>query len=178
MRLFVAAQLPVELVDALAETSASLRSCVSGRFVGPDLFHVTLAFLGEVPAMQVTEVASLVRISCDGMPPFSTTLGALGSFGRRSQAVLWQGFSAGQDEWAELARRVRAGLDEGGFAYDGKGFLPHVTLMRRANVAHGTLPVPCVERGVVDTVVLYASDLSGPRPRYEPIECVKLQQDG
>lgn len=172
--MFVAAELPDELVDALSETSASLRGSVRGRFVGPDLFHVTLAFLGEVPASQATEVSALLNRACDGVPAFHTTLGQLGIFGRRSQATLWQGFSEGLAEWKTLARRIRSELGEAGFDFDRKGFLPHVTLMRRADVAHGTLPMPCVERGIVDTVTLFSSDLSGERPRYEPLDRLNL----
>jgi 2'-5' RNA ligase len=174
MRLFVAAELPDELLEALAQTSASLRDAVRGRFVGPDLFHVTLAFLGEVPGSQVDRVSVLVDGACEDVPPFSTTLGGLGSFGRSTSAVLWQGFCAGGDEWELLAARVRAALREGGFSFDEKGFLPHVTLMRRADVKRGKLPMPCVETGVVDTVTLWSSDLSGPRPRYEALCRVRL----
>ena len=46
MRLFIAAELPENLLEALAETSARLRDTVKGRYVAPDSFHLTLAFLG------------------------------------------------------------------------------------------------------------------------------------
>lgn len=175
MRLFVAAELPRALVDALSETSALLRSCVRGRYVGPDLFHVTLAFLGEVSVTQVDEVAGLVRVGCADAESFCTTLGELGTFGRASSAVLWQGFAEGRESWLSLAQGVRTALRGGGYAIDEKGFIPHVTLMRRANVAGGTLPMPCVERGTVRTVALFSSDLSGDRPRYEVLERVELR---
>lgn len=173
--MFVAAELPEALLDALYETSALLRSCVHGRYVGSDLFHVTLAFLGEVPAIQANDVADCVREGCRGIEPFSTTLGELGTFGRASSAVLWQGFAEGRDEWAALAHGVRAALRADGYAIDKKGFIPHVTLMRRADVAHGRLPMPCVDGGEVQTVTLFSSDLSGARPRYEALERVELQ---
>ena len=174
MRLFVAAELSDELIDALADTSALLRDAVRGRFVAPDLFHVTLAFLGEVPAAQVDEVGMCVRSACEEVEPFATSLGPFGSFGRVSSAILWQGFSSGRDHWDFLAERVRAALREGGFSIDEKGFLPHVTLMRRADLTHGTLPMPCVARGSVDAVILFASDLSGERPRYKALERIDL----
>ncbi|MBR3316685.1 MAG: RNA 2',3'-cyclic phosphodiesterase [Atopobiaceae bacterium] len=174
MRLFVAADIPDGCYDALCETSASLRSCVRGRYVGPDLFHVTLAFLGEVLATQVAEVVCLVRKGCEGVSPFRTTLGGLGTFGRASSADLWQGFAEGQSEWSALAQGVRKALRDGGFAIDEKGFIPHVTLMRRADVTHGLLPMPCVDTGTVSTVVLFSSDLSGDRPYYEALERIEL----
>lgn len=175
MRLFVAAEIPDGCYDALCETSALLRSYVRGRYVGPDLFHVTLAFLGEVSAARVDEVSRLVWEGSEGIAPFHTTLGGLGTFGRASSACLWQGFSEGRDGWEALARGVRAALREGGFAIDEKGFIPHVTLMRRADVTGGSLPMPCVDGATVTDVALFCSDLSGGRPRYEALERVKLR---
>lgn len=177
MRLFVAAELPSACYDALCETSALLRSHVRGRYIGPDLFHVTLAFLGEVPAMQASEVADLVERACKEHVPFYTTLGGLGTFGRASSAVLWQGFAEGCSAWDVLAHDVRQTLCAEGYSIDAKGFIPHVTLMRRADVAHGALPMPCVDGGEVTTVTVFSSDLSGERPRYEAIRRVSLQEN-
>lgn len=170
MRLFVAAELPGEMLDALAETSARLRDEVSGRYVAPELFHVTLAFLGEVPGGQVNEVADLARRGCGGQVAFQTSLGSFGTFGRGSTAVLWQGFVGGENDWETLARGVRRELQDGGYSIDRKGFIPHVTLMRRADVSRGLLPMPCVERGIIDRITLFSSDLTGPSPRYEALD--------
>lgn len=176
MRLFVAAELPQEVLDALAETSALVRDSVSGRYVGNDLFHVTLAFLGETSAAHIDELEGALLDACDSHAPFVASLGALGTFGRASSAVLWQGFSTGRKEFDALARDVRRNLKQSGFSYDTKGFLPHVTLMRRADVTRGALPMPCVDSGIVSTVTLFASDLSGSRPRYEPLLSIHLEE--
>lgn len=170
MRLFVAAELSDPLFEALCETSALLRGSVRGRFVGSDLFHVTLAFLGEVPVAHACDVADRLRQACDAERPFHTTLGSLGTFGRSSSAVLWQGFRDGASSWGSLARAVRSSLLDAGFDFDNRGFVPHVTLMRRADVSRGVLPMPCVDGGAIETVTLYSSDLSGDRPQYEALE--------
>lgn len=174
MRLFVAAELPDVLLDALSETSAQLRMSVSGRYVGLDSLHVTLAFLGEVPGLLINEVAGIVERACFDHEPFETSLAALGIFGSASDSVLWQGFDRGREAWDALAQDVRDELRKGGFAIDEKGFIPHVTLMRRADLSGGVLPMPCVERGTIDTVTLFSSDLSGERPSYEPLARIRL----
>jgi len=174
MRLFVAAELPDGLVDALAETSASLRATVRGSYVGPDRFHVTLAFLGDVPGACVPDVAEVVQSACIGHEPFVTSLGMLGTFGRASSAVLWQGFDKGRAQWDALAHDVRGELRRAGYWFDDKGFIPHVTLMHKANVAQGALPMPCADAGVVSLVTVFSSDLSGERPRYEALERIEL----
>lgn len=175
MRLFIAAELPSELVEALSETSAELRERVRGRYVGADSFHVTLAFLGSVPGARVDAAASALAQACAGHRAFDAQLGELGSFGKRSAATLWQGFSAGERELAALARDVRDQLECAGFEFDRKPFRAHVTLMRKANLTDGTLLPPAARAaGIIDTATLFSSDLSGDRPRYEPLERVHL----
>ncbi len=174
MRLFVAAQLPQEIVEALCETSASLRASVRGRYVAPELFHVTLAFLGERPESELPELTQAVAEACATQKAFSITLGELGLFGRASSAYLWQGFAAGRDEWEELARAVRSSLTDHGYHFDTKSFIPHITLIQRADVSRVDLPMPQVERGVVSTVTLFSSDHLGGRSHYEALASWEL----
>jgi 2'-5' RNA ligase len=47
--------------------------------------------------------------------------------------------------------------------------------MRAADLSAGTLPMPQVAKGAIETVTLYRSDLSGERPRYEALHVVRLQ---
>lgn len=173
MRLFIAAELPEELVWALAETSGALRDAVPGRYVAPDSFHVTLAFLGEVAGSRAGALEGVLERSCAGVPPIEAVLGELGTFGRGRKTALWQGVRT-DGALEALAARVRSELDSCGFVYDGKGFLPHVTLIRGADVAGLALPMPCVERGTIDTIALLSSDLSGERPVYTPLIRVAL----
>lgn len=173
MRLFVAAELPGGVLDALAETSALLRGSVRGRYVAPDSFHVTLAFLGEVEGHRVDAACAAVDRGCAGFAPFEVSLGDLGCFGRRLKATLWQGFSDAE-AMLSLAESVRGELRDAGFSFDEKAFLPHVTLMRAADLAAGALPAPALASGVVSSVALFRSDLSGARPVYDALHEVSL----
>ena len=176
MRLFVAAELPGEMLEALAETSAALREAVRGRYVAPDSFHVTLAFLGEVEGSRVPAACDALRESCAGYGPIDASLRELGCFGRARAATLWQGVNAAG--LSALAQDVRRSLRAAGVALDEKAFLAHVTLMRAADLSHVELPMPHVTRGAIDTVTLFKSDLSGARPVYEPIHSVALRWSG
>ena len=173
MRLFVAFELPGEMLDALAETSALLRGSVRGRFVARDSLHVTLAFLGEVGPYQVNDVITALEEGCAGFGAFEAALGELGSFGRRSSATLWQGFRDA-DSMKQIAESVRQALKARGLSFDDKPFRAHVTLMRAVDLRSGELPMPVVAGGIIDTATLFKSDLSGPRPVYEPLHSVKL----
>ena len=173
MRLFIAAELPQELLEALAETSARLRDAVPGRYVPPSNFHVTLAFLGETDAARVAELAELLDDACAGFEPIPVTLAALGSFGTARRATLWQAVESDGGLEA-LADAIRRRLAHGGFPYDEKGFLAHMTLMRSADISRGELPMPQVARGCVEDVTLFKSDLSGKHPVYTPLHTVRL----
>ena len=168
MRLFIAAE-PHGAEEALAETLAMLRDNVRGRFVAPDSLHVTLAFLGEVPAARVDDAADALARACSTMSgPFDVQLGELGSFGKPSRATLWQGVRD-HGELADLAIAVRSELDAAGFDFDKKKFRAHITLMRNADLSSGFLPAAFGTDARIESAILFRSDLSGPRPVYEPL---------
>ena len=173
MRLFVAAVLPAAMRRALAETSGLLRGSVRGRYVAPDSFHVTLAFLGELDEHGAEAAMGAMERGCSGFEPFEIALGELGSFGKRSKATLWQGF-ADAGKLNDLASQIRAELDASFISFDDKTFRPHVTLMRNADLTRGELPSPCIAHGSIDTVTLFKSDLSGSRPQYDELLSVVL----
>lgn len=173
MRLFIAAELPESVIDALAETSARLRDTIRGRYVASDSFHITLAFLGDVNTSRIDAAADAIEAACQGFEAFEVALGPLGSFGKRSTATLWQGF-AEQGSLPDLATSVRDELKARGFSFDEKAFKAHITLMRKADLASGTLPMPATSRGVIERVTLFRSDLSGSRPLYEPLHSIEL----
>ena len=174
MRLFMAAELPDVLMDALAETQAELRDTLRGRYVAPDMLHVTLAFVGHVPGALVGDAADALEAACPGVAPFEASLGELGFFGRQRKATLWQ--SVRDDgSLAGLAEAVRVQLALRDLPFDEKEFRAHVTLMRAVDLtAVPGLPMPHVARGTIDTVTLFSSDLSGPHPVYEPLHRVSL----
>ena len=174
MRLFIAAELPEEMLDALVTTQAELRDTLRGRYVAPDMLHVTLAFLGDVPGALVPDVVGVLEVACAGADPIDASLGELGYFGRSRKATLWQAVDGGV-ALVDLAETVRAQLRLGGFSFDEKEFKAHVTLMRAADLeCAGELPMPHIACGPIDAITLFSSDLSGPHPVYEPLHRVKL----
>jgi len=173
MRLFIATR-PHGAEKALAETIALLRDSVRGRFVAPDSLHVTLAFLGDVPAARADDAAEALADACACVPgPFDVQLDGLGSFGKPSRATLWQGLRD-DGELAALAKAVRSELDVRGLPYDAKKFRAHITLMRNADLTSGALPTPFPASARIEDAILFRSDLSGPRPVYDPLSIVAL----
>jgi RNA 2',3'-cyclic 3'-phosphodiesterase len=133
LRLFIAVELPEDLLTALQALQRDLRG--SGlndlRWVRPDGIHLTLKFLGETPAHRVEAIQEAMDRAVTGVPPHSLSLGALGSFGsRRSPRVLWVGLEGDVETLARLQQQVEREMERLGFEPEARKFSPHLTLAR------------------------------------------------
>ncbi|WP_433797395.1 RNA 2',3'-cyclic phosphodiesterase [Actinoplanes sp. CA-252034] len=92
----------------------------------PEKWHVTLAFLGDVPQSGVPVVAAaLADVPPPG--PIPLRLAGAGRFG----AVTWTGVH-GDLEWLGRFREdVRRSLADAGFPIDARPFRPHLTITYR-----------------------------------------------
>jgi 2'-5' RNA ligase len=129
-RLFVAAYPPAEACDHLAERLAGLevaRAEVNTRLSRRENWHVTLAFLGEVPDGRIPDAEAAVSRAAAG-PPVSPRLAGGGRFGRGRFTVLWVGVEG--DGLDDLARRVRREIKKTRLPYDNRPFRPHLTVAR------------------------------------------------
>lgn len=133
MRVFVAIDLPEGVRAALAHIQAGLRAACAHnpdiRWTRPEGLHLTLRFLGEIPADQVSALAAALR----GVGPFerfSVEVKGLGFFpDARHPRVLWSGMEA-PPALRELAARVDAALAKLDFTPEDRPFRPHLTLAR------------------------------------------------
>lgn len=134
LRLFVACELPAEMKAGLAALQETLRSAFGGpplRWVRPEGIHLTLKFLGAVPAQRVTDICTALAPTVEGIRPLELSLGNLGTFGgRRGARVVWVGVEGDVERVAELQRRVEAALARLGFPAEDRPFSPHLTLAR------------------------------------------------
>lgn len=173
MRLFIAVDLPESMMEALAETQAELRARIKGRYCAPNTLHVTLAFLGDVPAARIPDIEDAMRAAAERHEAFGARLGELGHFGKRREATLWQGF-ADPKPFEELARDLRTELADRGMDFDTKKPKAHITLMRRADLSSGELPMPECEAGRIDVFTLYRSELTQDGPIYTALNTCEL----
>ncbi|NTU89615.1 MAG: RNA 2',3'-cyclic phosphodiesterase [Actinobacteria bacterium] len=157
MRLFIAAELPSSIKEELSSTSEELRPHMKGRFVAPDLYHVTLAFIGEKDEKLFPRICETVKDACAKHEPFEVALGGLGFFGKRDSATLWYGLRE-TSQIEMLAKDIHTGLAKNGITFDEKPFHPHVTLARKVSI-NDTILAECrgCSSGPVDTVTLYRS---------------------
>ncbi|MGW4808541.1 RNA 2',3'-cyclic phosphodiesterase [Kitasatospora sp. NPDC004272] len=127
MRLFVAVNPPARARRELADAAAPLRELPGAdrlRWTEPAGWHLTLAFLGEVPADEVPALEGALARLAGEHPAHRLRLAGGGTFGERA---LWAGVEGGTRALRALAAAVQRTLDvEDG----GHGFQPHLTLAR------------------------------------------------
>lgn len=176
LRLFVAFDVPEEARRALQDVIAPLRERFSGiRWTKIENQHVTLKFLGWVPAAQREDIVEVCRDVSSRSAPALLSLTELGIFpGPKRARVLW----AGIDDPSGLTSRLAADLDARfqplGFEPEKRAFTPHLTLARsKRPQSVGELPqVPPELRGTfrLEDLRLYRSRLSPKGARYEVID--------
>lgn len=174
MRVFVALELPDTFRFELEGLARQLQGKVRGRFMPPQSYHVTLAFLGDIDNRGVDGACAALDEACRGISPVCIAPEGLGTFGKPRDATLWLGI-APEDALMTLCRNVREQLDARCIAFDAKPFKPHVTLARRAAIPKaplGSLPFP--EATLACAVTLFKSDLSAEGAVYSPLHVVAL----
>jgi 2'-5' RNA ligase len=190
VRLFVAAYPPAAVCADFAVAVGAL--CVgqprppgaSVRLVPPGQWHLTLAFLGDVPdgrvpraAQAVDRAVSAARAAAERSPaaPVIRIAGG-GTFGTGRFTTLWAGLRGDVPGVSALAATLARELRAAHLPYDGRVLRPHVTVARpgdriSAGQLAGDLAVLDAYSGpvwAVDPVRLMHSRL-GPRPSYETV---------
>lgn len=131
LRLFVACELPAEVLNALAQIQHDLQRLGAEqlRWVRPEGIHLTLKFLGSVEAALVDDIVTALG-AC--IQPFSLRLrtSRLDAFGGRRLRVVWVGLDGQVRELAELAKTAERALEPLGFPAERRPFAPHLTLAR------------------------------------------------
>jgi 2'-5' RNA ligase len=124
IRCFVAVELPESMREEIGRIEADLK--VPGlRLIKPDLCHMTLKFLGEVPEKRVQR--TIVALKGVKATPFDLTVAGVGTFPSRSIKVVWLGLKG---ETGDLHKQVEDALESLGFEMETRKFSPHVTIGR------------------------------------------------
>jgi len=154
MRLFVALAPPAAALDDLDAACAPYRPARTDlRWTGRALWHVTLAFLGEVSAENLARLQPRLERAAGRHRAPGLSLAGAGAFPGPARAnVLWSGLSGDRKGLGELAMSVSAAARRAGAPPPdmGRRYRPHVTLAR------------CRMPADVRAVVAGLSDYQGP----------------
>jgi RNA 2',3'-cyclic 3'-phosphodiesterase len=175
LRLFLAIDPPAVALEHLGTFADGLGTVRSGvRVTARSLWHITLAFIGEVPDERLERaVAAVDRAASTAPADTKARLAGGGRFGRGRFTILWAGVDGDLDP---LRRAAVRGLKSRRLPFDAARFHPHLTLARPgdkvpAEVVDADLTALSTYEGpqwTIDRIVLYRSHL-GPKPWYEPL---------
>jgi len=184
MRMFVAAVPPPSVVEDLEEFLAVRRDAAAFRWALPEQWHITLAFLGDVPDRAYDDLVERLERAARKRHPMTATIAGGGAFPNVGRAkVLWAGVELDDaEELRRLATGSRAAASKAGIEVSGDRFKPHITVARMGRPVEATSWVRLLDayRGPtydLDEISLIESHLGeGPRkrPRYDVRETFAL----
>jgi len=173
LRLFLALQLPDEVLDVLTRwQEGHLRG---GRLVPRDHLHVTLAFLGARPAAELPSIVDALRVACRRagrieLEPVSW---------RETRSVGMLVLRERGDEATALATRLHDRLASlGVYRPEARRWLAHVTALRFRERPRLDPPLPETGTFVPSGAAAYLSRLHPSGARYEVLERVSLIEGG
>jgi 2'-5' RNA ligase len=134
LRLFVAIPVPATIRDALARPVREFQALAprgAVRWTNPEQIHLTLKFLGDVPASQVEALKKSVRMAAASHQAIALRAQGFGFFPNdRSPRVIWAGVVDPEDRLRELQKSVAEAVQPFTREPDGEGFTGHLTLGR------------------------------------------------
>jgi 2'-5' RNA ligase len=133
IRSFIAIELPEEAKKGLARLRRGLERDEHGfvKWVDPQGIHLTLKFLGNIPAKRVTEITDAIKKATGGISPFHLEISGLGAFPSLKQPrVFWVGISGELDKLSALQLDIDSTLAALGFAREERPFVAHLTVAR------------------------------------------------
>lgn len=183
LRLFVGLAPPSAALDDLDGACAPFRATRDDlRWTSRELWHVTLAFLGEVSQENLPRLVFRLERAARRNYTFGLSLAGAGAFSHPARAnVLWSGLSGDLRALSELAAAVStAARRAGATPPDDRDFTPHLTLARCRAPADVRDIVASLDshKGpdwTVAEIILIRSTLDGQQPRYEPVGSWRLK---
>ena len=184
MRLFIALNLPPAERRAIHAATAPIRDEIRGvSWVREDNLHVTVKFLGREPADGVAAVGARLDAVAAAHARLALALGGVDAFPNlRAPRIVWMEADGGPAV-GRLHHDVEAACATFGYAAEGRGYRPHVTLGRvksrldggaARGLAEQARSVRYTSRVEVRSVDLMSSTLTPAGSRYAVVHSAPL----
>ncbi|MBN1429606.1 MAG: RNA 2',3'-cyclic phosphodiesterase [Anaerolineae bacterium] len=138
-RLFIAIELPPDILKTIARVQADLKQAIPDRAVRwtrPEGIHLTLKFLGDVHPSRLDAIKAALRQAVTGHAPFELSIHGSGCFPDFARPrVLWVGLAGEMESLHALQTDVESSIAPLGFPTEERGFNPHLTLARTSQQA-------------------------------------------
>jgi 2'-5' RNA ligase len=191
-RLFIAVDPSAQAVTELGAVVDGLRVSLangpghSTRLTRRENWHITVAFLGDVPVTRVPVAVTTMAEVAASAGPLRLCVAGGGTFGGRRDPIVWAGIGGELDELRVLARLLQRALRRARLPVDDRPPRPHLTISRpggrvplddvMADVA--TLEAHVGPQWTAQELHLMLSEIeqtsTGPAPRYTPLASAPL----
>jgi 2'-5' RNA ligase len=184
IRTFVCIEIPQSIKDRIGELQDELRQTGgSVSWTRPSNIHLTLKFLGDVPASRIEPVSKAVARAAIAISPFEIEVAGTGCFpSSRNPRVLWVGLPSVPDTMNELYSNIESELEREGFPREKRKFSPHLTIGRiRTPGTGGPVAEQLLttgfggERFTATEVIVMRSDLKPTGSIYTPQATIRLE---
>ncbi len=194
VRMFIGCR--IEITDRIQEVLDDFESGFAGfRVVPPRNMHVTVCFLGDLPAEAAAEFVDCLAQHLANVSAFDATISTPGGFPSTERAsIAWLG-AGPQSAFAELNAKCVEVADVVGVNTEDRPFHPHLTIARqprprrsrrRRTTSTGRADLRefaqrwsgepiSVQR--IDTVTVYSSELAAGGSIYTPLREIPLRPE-
>lgn len=184
MRTFIAVEIGQDSKDKLAKLEDEFKRIAADvKWVKPDNIHITLKFLGEVPAGDIEKINKAVETATQKFKTFEINLREVGGFpSLKNPRVIWVGVEEGKEELIRLSQSVDRELSSLGFPPEERDFVPHLTIGRVKSSKNIKELAQKIDKhqnanfgqGIVDKVLIMESNLNLKGPTYSVIKEIKF----
>jgi RNA 2',3'-cyclic 3'-phosphodiesterase len=184
IRTFIAIELPPQVREFLSQSQDRLRRASADvKWVRPDLIHLTLVFLGEVPVDMQGDLEAAVREAVAGFGPMQLQATGAGRFPLKGlPRVIWIGISESSGALVRLQQAVAKATAALAEKQEDRAYTAHLTLGRvrsgkNARDLTGMLDAMTGATGPAfeaRDVTIFKSDLSPQGPTYTPLAKIAL----
>ena len=188
LRLFIGIFPPPAIQREIAAVHQTLDDRPRGRWVQPDLLHMTLCFLGDCEAENLPALAGALDRAAGRHAPFELVLAGIRAFPNPARArVAFLAARGGETELAALAQSLVGELPRTLRPEDDKPFRAHLTIARfrdaPSRAAWALLEQAYANQGEPWRVRVYElrlveSELSAQGPHYRARHRAVLKSDG
>lgn len=126
-RAFIAVKLPEAISLKIDEFLTDIKPMAPRyRWVKPNIYHITLKFLGELPHDTIQKIIDIIKPRRK-LPPFTINLNRAGAF----PGLIYMAGNAGKNELTILSTRINQLLKKTvGLPVDDDVYFPHLALAR------------------------------------------------
>lgn len=183
MRLFLAGEIPPEIKKefSLVQKRIKEKEKIKGRWVKPQLSHLTLIFLGETKKEKLNTIKKILKCLISRYSPFEFSLKKINAFPSLNSAKIIALFLKKEDEKVDFfIKEIQRAFKKENIWFDPKPFNPHLTLCRlkfpkNLEKLSKTIKINSL-KFLIKEISLKQSFLSSQGPRYKNLETFCLKQ--